>query len=76
MYDHSPDPMSASCNYVAPLVLVQIKPFTPIEYSYLMTAGSVAEIRERFTAAKDFADNLFPKRPGHTLRVPDDYVGQ
>jgi len=76
MYDHSPDPMSASCNYVAPLVAVQIKPFTPIEYSYLMTAGSVSEIREKFTEAKDFADNASLKNNGRSMRVPDDYSGQ
>ena len=76
LYDHSPDPMSASCNYVAPLVAVQIKPFTPIEYSYLMTAGSVAEIRQKFTEAKDFADNVSLKNNGRSMRVPDDYQGQ
>ncbi len=76
MYDHSPDPMSPSCNYVAPLVAVRIKPFTPIEYSYLMTAGSVAEIREKFTARKDFADNVSLKHNGRSMRVPDDYQGQ
>ena len=76
MYDHSPDPMSASCNYVAPLVMVQIKPFTPIEYSYLMTAGSTREIREKFTAAKDFAGNESLKSNGRSMRVPDDYQGQ
>jgi len=75
-YDHSPDPLSVSCNYVAPLVAVQIKPFTPIEYSYLMTAGSVAEIREKFTVAKDFATNESLKNNGRSIRVPDDYVGQ
>ena len=76
MYDQSPDPMSASCNYVAPLVAVQIKPFTPIEYSYLMTAGSVSEIRAKFTEAKDFATNASLKNNGRSIRVPDDYCGQ
>ncbi len=76
MYDHSPDPMSPSCNYVAPLVAVRIKPFTPIEYSYLMTAGSVDEIRAAFTAAKDFASNVSLKNNGRSMRVPDDYQEQ
>lgn len=44
-------------NYVAPLNIIKINSFKPIEYSYLMTTGSVADIRATFMRYKDFTDN-------------------
>jgi hypothetical protein len=53
MYDGSKDPAAASCNYIAPLKLVKLQCFKPVEYSYLITAGQLSEIRGRFKARKD-----------------------
>ena len=44
-------------NYVAPLNIIKINSYKPIEYSYLMTTGSVADIRATFMRYKDFTDN-------------------
>ena len=44
-------------NYVAPLKILRITSFRPIEYSYLLTTGTVEQIRETFTVNRDFTDN-------------------
>lgn len=56
-YDGSKDPNAKSTNYVAPISAIHMKSFEPIEYEYLITAGSIAEIRKTFTENKDFATN-------------------
>lgn len=59
-YDAEPDsknPSSGTCNYVAPLNTLRMVSFEPFEYSYLITGGSVEQIRETFTKYKDFTDN-------------------
>ena len=53
LYDGSKDPAAASCNYIAPLKAVKLQCFKPVTYSYLITAGQLPEIRERFKARKD-----------------------
>lgn len=76
MYNHSADPMDAACNYVAPLNAIRIVPFTPITYSYLITAGSIAEIRRLFEIHRDFCDNASLHVNYQSIRVDDDYEGQ
>lgn len=44
-------------NYVAPWKQIQLIAFKPLEYSYLICAGSVDEIRATFTDHKDIIDN-------------------
>lgn len=61
-YNGSKNPDSGACNYVAPLNQLKLVSYHPIEYSYLITVGSVEDIRAVFTEKRDFADN-------HTLRT-------
>lgn len=56
-YNKSKDPYNAACNYVAPLKQIELVSFKPLEYSYMMTTGTVEEIRETFHRNKDFAKN-------------------
>ncbi|MBQ9150822.1 MAG: hypothetical protein IJX72_01125 [Clostridia bacterium] len=56
-YDGSKSDMAESTGYVAPINVIKMVSFEPIEYSYLLTAGSTAAIRETFTAYKDFTKN-------------------
>ena len=56
-YNGSKSPEDGATNYVAPLMTLKMTSFVPIEYSYLVTAGSTQQIRNIFTANKDFADN-------------------
>ncbi len=56
-YDGSADPMSPSTNYFSPLRSMTLKSFKPIEYSYLVTAGPLAEMRETFRENATLIDN-------------------
>lgn len=71
-YNGSKDPYDGACNYVAPLNQMQMVSYQPIEYSYLMTTGSVDEIRAVFAEHKDFADNTSLHRNYTSMRIPDD----
>ena len=71
-YNASKDPMSGACNYVAPINQIRMVSFQPIEYSYLMTTGSVDEIRAVFAGHRDFADNETLHINHTSLRIPDD----
>ena len=53
------------CSYMSPLARIAFKSFEPLEYSYLLTAGNIDEIRETFTQNRDFDANegLNVKRP-------------
>ena len=44
-------------NYVAPVNTMKLVSYGHIEYSYLITTGSVEQIRATFKANKDFAEN-------------------
>ena len=70
-YNGSKSDMDGATNYVAPLLTIKLVSFNPIEYSYLITAGSTASIRETFTANKDFASNASLHRNYQTMRVAD-----
>jgi hypothetical protein len=56
-YNGSKDPMASPTNYIACYNQIKLTAFLPVEYSYLITTGTVEEIREVFTENKDFADN-------------------
>ncbi len=70
-YDGSVNSHSGATNYVAPVNTKQIVSYEPLEYSYLMTTGSVEEIRGIFKENKDFADNKTLHENYQTRRVPD-----
>ncbi len=56
-YNGSTRPDAAATNYVAPLCTMQLPCYKKLSYSYLVTAGTVGEIRSAFAANKDFAAN-------------------
>lgn len=53
----SNDAKGNPCSYISPLNRIAFKSFEPIEYSYLMVAGNLEEIREVFTQNRDFNTN-------------------
>ena len=57
LFNNSMDPENDATNYVAPLKVIRMTSFRPIEYSYLLTSGSTEQIRETFRANRDFTDN-------------------
>ncbi len=56
-YNKSKDANNNATNYVAPLLTIKLPNFTALEYSYLITTGSLDGIRATFKANKDFATN-------------------
>ena len=56
-YNGTKEPHDAACNYVAPLKAIKLQSFVPLEYSYLIYSGSLADIRAKFTEKKDFCTN-------------------
>ncbi len=60
----------APCNYVAPLNIIKLVSFEALEYSYLLTTGSTQEIRDTFTALKDFSDNASLHKNYSSARLP------
>lgn len=69
-YDGSKSDVANSTGYVAPLNVLRMVSFCPIEYSYLLTAGSTEEIRGVFTAHKDFTDNATLHENYQSTRLP------
>ncbi len=70
-YNGSTDSKSGATNYVAPVNTKQLVSYEPLEYSYLMTTGSIEEIRAIFKENKDFADNATLHENYQSRRVPD-----
>ena len=56
-YNKSKDPYDTACNYVAPIKGLRLETFKPLEYSYMITTGSVEEIKKIFYNNKDFIVN-------------------
>lgn len=56
-YNGSKSAEDGATNYVAPLCTLKIVSYEPIEYSYMMTTGSLEQIRETFKQHKNFATN-------------------
>ena len=69
-YDNSKSDMANSTGYVAPINILKLVSFDPIEYSYLLTAGNIATIRKTFTARKDFTDNADLRVNYQSSRLP------
>ena len=61
----SNDAKGNPCSYISPLNRIAIKSFEPIEYSYLLVAGNLEEIREVFTQNRDFNTN-----EGFNIKAP------
>ena len=61
----SNDAKGNPCSYISPLNRIAFKSFEPIEYSYLMVAGNLEEIREVFTQNRDFNTN-----EGFNIKAP------
>lgn len=70
MFDGSKSDMAESTGYVAPVNILKMVSFKPIEYSYLLTAGSASEIRGIFTQYKDFTDNKTLHENYQSSRLP------
>lgn len=62
---------SSATNYVAPLNCIQLHSFEPLEYSYLMTTGTLSDIRAIFTEQRDFAANDALNSHRQSLRLDD-----
>lgn len=56
-YNGSKSSSDSATNYVAPLLTLKLVSFKPVEYSYLITTGTAAGIRQTFYENRDFADN-------------------
>ncbi|MBQ7172289.1 MAG: hypothetical protein IJR89_08455, partial [Clostridia bacterium] len=69
-YNGSADSSDDAANYVAPINRFRLVSFEPLTYSYLITTGTVAEIRETFRQNRDFASNASLRENGVSLRVP------
>ena len=75
--DGSESSMSASAidghtSYFAPLKTLKIVCYEPIEYSYLLCAGTIDTIRNVFTANKDFASNYSLNENSISQKIPDE----
>lgn len=69
-YNESKEAASGSTNYVAPINQIQLVSFYALEYSYIVTCGSVDDIRKTFTDNKDFATNESLHENYTSLRIP------
>lgn len=56
-YDGSTSPAAPSCNYVAPRRYLTLVCGKPLEYSYLVTAGSLFQIRQTFNDNRGLVNN-------------------
>ncbi len=70
-YDGSKDASADSCNYVAPINTVKMVSYVPMAYSYLLTTGTVEDIRATFAKRKDFSANDSLHENYLTSRIPD-----
>ncbi|MBQ1233147.1 MAG: hypothetical protein IIX86_06430 [Clostridia bacterium] len=75
-YNGSKDSKNGATNYVAPLCTMKMVSFEPIEYSYMMTTGSLEEIRSTFKANKDFATNESLHKNYISERIEDEGAAQ
>lgn len=69
-YDGTKDADGDACNYVAPLNTLKLVSYEALEYSYLLTTGTVQEIRDAFTGNKDFATNESLHKNYLSTRIP------
>lgn len=63
-YGPTKDSMSAGCSYIAPVNKFRLVCYKPVEYSYIMTTGSIDQIRTTFQRHSGFADNAAVEHEG------------
>jgi len=73
-FNGSKDANNNATNYIAAYNKILLTSFVPVEYSYLITTGTVEEIREVFTENKDFADNASLNVNRTSTRLPSGYL--
>lgn len=74
-YNGTKDASDDPTNYVAPVNQLKIVSGEPIEYSYIISTGSVSDIRETFKEYKDFAQNESLHNNYVSKRIPDKISG-
>ncbi|MBO4548409.1 MAG: hypothetical protein J5758_04255 [Abditibacteriota bacterium] len=57
-WNGSKDPADGATNYTAPLITAAIESGKPLEYRYVITAGSIGEMRRTFAKYKDETANF------------------
>ena len=75
--DGSEESMSSSAlsgytSYLGPMKLLRIVCYEPIEYSYLVCADTIDNIRKTFAENKDFATNYSLNKYAAPLKIPDE----
>lgn len=70
-YNGTKDANASPTNYVAPLNQMLMVSYHPIEYSYLITTGSLTDIRATFKENKSFASNSSLRDYYKNYRIPD-----
>lgn len=70
-FNYAKGAKSSATNYVAPENVIQLRSFEALEYSYLMTTGTLSDIRTTFTEHRDFAANTSLNRNRQSLRLDD-----
>ena len=73
-FNNSKESTNGATNYVAPVNTILLKSFEALEYSYLISTGSVEEMRATFKEYKDFASNESLHENYQSRRVPDKTV--
>lgn len=58
------DAMSVGCSYIAPVNKFMLVCYKPVEYSYIMTTGSIDQIKTTFQSYSGFADNSSVEHEG------------
>ena len=73
-FNNSMDSTNGATNYVAPVNTILLKSFEALEYSYLISTGSVEEMRAVFKANQDFAENEALHENYQSRRVSDNSI--
>ena len=73
-FNNSKESTNGATNYVAPVNTILLKSFEALEYSYLISTGSVEEMRDVFKENKSFASNASLHKNYQSRRVPDKTV--
>ena len=73
-FNNSMESTNGATNYVAPVNTILLKSFEALEYSYLISTGSVADIRDTFKDNRSFASNASLHKNYQSRRVSDNTV--
>ena len=71
-FNNSKESTNGATNYVAPVNTILLKSFEALEYSYLITTGSVQEIRDTFKTHRGFATNASLDKNSNDYRIPNN----